>query len=166
MMGKLSWRILVKMSEFEVGPTAVAGIMLTGVFVVAVVMAGIAFGNSVSTQIEDLNMISERSALHMVEECLKNGKEHLDYDNFMKDNQGKELCSVCPKICKLGVLSAKVAISDDAGSGSGSSSIGGTILWKSRDYTEPLSEEEAHEIFVNIEKEAKIIIGKLTLKVI
>ena len=66
------------MSEFEVLHVAVGGIMLTALFVTAVIMSGLAFGSSTNVHIEDLDKISVRSALHLAEHCLKNDKEYVD----------------------------------------------------------------------------------------
>lgn len=139
------------MSEFEVGPTAVGGIMLTSLFVVAVVMTGLAFGNSTRMQVEDLGKISERSALHMMENCLKNGNEYIDSEFLNSNIAGFDLCSGCG-ICNMGNLATRVETSDG-------------WSWESDGYVPPNTEKQAHEIFVNVQKGDDVVIGKLILRV-
>jgi hypothetical protein len=139
------------MSEFEVGPTAFGGIFMTALFVTAVIMSGLAFTNSVKTQTEDLDSLTERSTLHLVEHCLKNGKEYLDGEFLDKNFVGFDLCLGCG-ICSMGDISARVEAADG-------------WYWESYGYSPPLTEEQAHEIFVNIERGKDVLTGKLILRV-
>jgi hypothetical protein len=138
------------MSEFEVGPIAFGAIMVTGVFVVSVMMMMIAFGSSTEVQIEDLEQLSQRSALHLLENCLENDKEYLDAE-FMSNNDGSDLCSVCDNLCDTG-FSATVEIADQK-------------IWASFGYMPPLTEDEAYEMYVNVEMDDDIEVGKLILRV-
>ena len=38
-------------------------------------------------------------------------------------------------------------------------------MWESEDYTPPMTEEQAHEIYVNIDKGDDVVVGKLILRV-
>ncbi|MBM3304179.1 MAG: hypothetical protein FJY76_03705 [Candidatus Aenigmarchaeota archaeon] len=137
------------MSEIEPLHVAVGALMMFSLFIAALLITNAAFAGSTQVHIEDESKMMERSALHRLEFCLKNGGDYLD-PNFMDANRGRPPCEIC------GVCSKAASARVDGGAGN---------VWDFGSYAPPATEEEAQSMFVNIAKGEGIIIGRLTMKV-
>jgi Na+-transporting NADH:ubiquinone oxidoreductase subunit NqrC len=92
--------------EYELIFTVISALVLVSVFGVGVVFISL---NIEETKIEetkfnkDLNTIS---AAHLIENCLKNGGEHIT-KSFLDANKGEHICKICKdqiaNICRIDV---------------------------------------------------------------
>lgn len=111
-------------------------------------MMVMAFGKSTEIHLEDEARITERSALHKLEWCLKNGKDYT-VSSFLDKKNHTSICEMCG-ICITG---RGARIEDFQGN-----------AWEFGTYTRPRTDEEGESAYINIKEGDRVIVAKMTLR--
>jgi hypothetical protein len=138
------------MAAYKPMHVAVASFLLIGYLVTAIFITGLAFGQSAKVDVEDTRKLTERSALHMIIQCIYEGKDYADASTLDKMN-GMSLCDAC-WMCSMDNLAVRIIDSENR-------------IWQIGDFEEPNTEEDVYTTYINIKKAGSMLAGKIIMRI-